>query len=130
MYDNNADDGLYSIDTSSTFESPPFDTNDSRSSFVPDSASSLQSYAFEQATPILPTSESISPSHAKLYNFGSRFLPYATSPINALLPLMGDRLLLIGHGNGLSVMDMFPSGDPETSGPGEALVRPIWEGEG
>lgn len=42
---------------------------------------------------------------------------------------MGDRLILIGHDNGLSVIDMFPSGDPETSGPGEAVVRPIWESE-
>ena len=50
--------------------------------------------------------------------------------MNALLPLMGDRLLLIGHDNGLSVLDMFPSGDPSTSSPADAKVRPIWEGEG
>lgn len=50
--------------------------------------------------------------------------------MNALLPLMGDRLLLIGHDNGLSVLDMFPSGDPETSSPADAQVRHIWEGEG
>ena len=126
-YDEN--DGLYSIDTSSSIQSTPFDSDYSRSSFVDDSASELQSLSLEQSTPILPTSEAILPSHLRLYNFGSRFLPHTTWPINALLPLMGDRLILIGHDNGLSVIDMFPSGDPETSGPGEAVVRPIWEGE-
>lgn len=43
---------------------------------------------------------------------------------------MGDRFMLIGHENGLSVMDLFPSGDPDTSNPSDAIVRAIWEGEG
>ncbi|KAI5123406.1 hypothetical protein M0805_006112 [Coniferiporia weirii] len=84
----------------------------------------------EPETPIPATGESLLPSHLKLHHFGSRFLPHTAWPINALLPLMGDRLLLIGHDNGLSVLDMFPSGDPTTSGPADAQVRTIWEGEG
>ena len=65
-----------------------------------------------------------------LHNFGSRFLPHTTSQIRTVLPLMGDRYLLIGHDEGLSVLDMVPSGNPETSGPADAEVRAIWEGEG
>lgn len=85
----------------------------------------------EPETPsILPQGEPLPPSHLKLYNFGSRFLPHTTFPIRALLPLMGDRLLLIGHDAGLSVIDMFPTGDPETSSPADAQVKTIWEGEG
>lgn len=85
----------------------------------------------EPELPSIPAmGDPIAPSHLKVFNFGSRFLPHTTSQIRALLPLMGDRLLLIGHDDGLSVMDMFPSGDPETSGPADAVVRTIWEGEG
>ncbi|KAH8118401.1 hypothetical protein DFH11DRAFT_1567213 [Phellopilus nigrolimitatus] len=84
----------------------------------------------EPETPIPAIGEFLHPAHLKLHNFGSRFLPHAAWPINALLPLMGNRLLLIGHDNGLSVLDMFPSGDPETSSPADAQARVIWEGEG
>lgn len=85
----------------------------------------------EPETPSIPIpSESIHPSHLKICSFGSRFLPHTTSPIRALLPLTGDRYMLIGHENGLSVMDLFPTGDPDTSNPSDAIVRPIWEGEG
>jgi len=43
--------------------------------------------------------------------------------------------LLIGHNEGLSVLDMFPQEWSETGGinvktPDEAQARPIWEGEG
>ncbi|EJD01378.1 uncharacterized protein FOMMEDRAFT_111155 [Fomitiporia mediterranea MF3/22] len=81
-------------------------------------------------TPVPASGEPLLPSHLKVFQFGSRFLPHTTYPMNALLPLLGDRLLLIGHDNGLSVLDMFPSGDPETSSPADAQVRHIWEGEG
>ena len=79
---------------------------------------------------VLPAGQPLLPSHLKVHQFGSRFLPHTTSPMNALLPLMGDRLLLIGHDKGLSVLDMFPSDDPSTSSPADAQVHPIWEGEG
>ena len=78
--------------------------------------------------------ESLDPSHLKLYNFGSRFLPHTTSPIRCLLPLNNHHLLLIGHDNGLSVLDMFPGDwdedDDTEKGPAEAEAKVIWEGEG
>lgn len=47
---------------------------------------------------------------------------------------MNDRLLLIGHDEGLSVLDMFPqewteTGNITTKGPDEANARLMWEGE-
>ena len=80
--------------------------------------------------PLVPSGEPVLPSHVKVHQFGSRFLPHTTYPLNALLPLMNDRLLLIGHDNGLSVLDMCASGSPGTSSTADAQVRPIWEGEG
>jgi len=66
--------------------------------------------------------------------FGSRFLPHTQNRIRCLLPLMNDRLLLIGHDEGLSVLDMFPqewteTGNTTTKGPDEANARLMWEGE-
>ncbi|CDO73804.1 hypothetical protein BN946_scf185015.g133 [Trametes cinnabarina] len=78
--------------------------------------------------------EAIDPSRLKLYNFGSRFLPHTTSPIRCLLPLGNHHMLLIGHDDGLSVLDMFPCdcSDEEDiqKGPADAEARVIWEGEG
>ncbi|TFK94239.1 hypothetical protein K466DRAFT_593748 [Polyporus arcularius HHB13444] len=83
-------------------------------------------------TSLIP--ESIPPSHLKLYNFGSRFLPHATSPIRCLLPLSNHHLLLIGHDNGLSVLNMYPGetdeDDDAEKGPIDAEAKLIWEGEG
>jgi hypothetical protein len=77
--------------------------------------------------------ESLRPTHLGLHQLGSRFLPHTTSPIRALLPLLGDRLLLIGHDDGLSVLNMFPQEwtdiGLQTRGPGEAEVHAIWTGE-
>ncbi|KZT05574.1 uncharacterized protein LAESUDRAFT_655698 [Laetiporus sulphureus 93-53] len=77
--------------------------------------------------------ETIFPSHLKLCQFGSRFLPHATAPIRCLLPILNDQVLLIGHDNGLSVLDMYPHEWTETGlvkkGPADAEVRHIWEGE-
>lgn len=46
---------------------------------------------------------------------------------------MYDRLLLIGHDEGLSVLDMFPQEWTESGlsfkGPDEAQARSIWQGE-
>lgn len=75
------------------------------------------------------------PSHLKITHFGSRFLPHSTSPIRCLLPLLGGKLLLIGHDEGLSVLDTYPQEWSETEagikiqGPEEAVSRPIWFGE-
>jgi hypothetical protein len=79
-------------------------------------------------------SENIEGSHLKINHFGSRFLPHTTRPIRCVLPLQGDRMLLVGHDDGLSVLDMFPqelsqNGDVATSGPADAHCWPIWEGE-
>ncbi|KAH9071689.1 hypothetical protein EDB83DRAFT_2221096 [Lactarius deliciosus] len=87
---------------------------------------------YDPAQPIL--GESLRPAHLGLHYLGSRFLPHSTSQIRALLPLLGDRLLLIGHDNGLSVLNMFPQEWTDTGlqtrGPGEAHAHPIWTGEG
>ena len=78
--------------------------------------------------------EVISPSRLKLHHFGSRFLPHTTAPIRCLLPILGETLLLIGHDDGLSVLNMFPkewtdSGLAE-KGPNDAEAHPVWVGEG
>ena len=69
-------------------------------------------------------------THLKLHKFGSRFIPHTKSQIHCLLPILRDRLLLIGHDEGLSVLNMFPSGDPRTSSPREAEARLVWTGAG
>jgi hypothetical protein len=84
--------------------------------------------------PLPPVSTVLRPTHLKMHHFGSRFLPHSTTPIRCLLPLQADRLLLIGHDEGLSVLDMYPqdwndSGGIDLKGPEDAAVRPIWEGE-
>ncbi|KAF5371228.1 hypothetical protein D9758_004150 [Tetrapyrgos nigripes] len=84
--------------------------------------------------PLPAVSQKLHPTHLRLHQFGSRFLPHATSSIRCLLPLVNDRLLLIGHDEGLSVLDMFPrewndSGGITLKGPEEAQARPIWVGE-
>ncbi|KAH7914438.1 hypothetical protein BJ138DRAFT_1000224 [Hygrophoropsis aurantiaca] len=78
--------------------------------------------------------ELLSPTHLHLHQFGSRFLPHSTSPIRCLLPIQSERLLLIGHDSGLSVLNMYPqewaeSGGILQKGPDEAQSRPIWTGE-
>ncbi|KAI0322494.1 hypothetical protein OF83DRAFT_1161187 [Amylostereum chailletii] len=76
----------------------------------------------------------LSPTHLCLNQFGSRFLPHATAPIRTLLPLLGDQLLLIGHDEGLSVLNLFPQDWGEeglvSRGPADAQAHPIWTGEG
>ena len=78
--------------------------------------------------------EVLSPSHLALHQFGSRFLPHTTAPIRCLLPILNDTLLLIGHDDGLSVLDMFPKEWTDRGliehGPNEAQVHHIWVGEG
>ena len=102
---------------------------------VPRHISSIQqeppSYSIDDLDAPLPNSgEPLLPTRLMLHNFGSRFLPHTTSQIRTVLPLLGDRFLLIGHDEGLSVLDMIPSGNPETSGPPDAEIHAIWEGEG
>jgi len=84
--------------------------------------------------PISFVSQVIEPTHLKINHFGSRFLPHTTSQIRCVLPLLGDKLLLIGHDDGLSVLDMFPQewtedGEIVTKGPDEAQSRELWRGE-
>ena len=85
-------------------------------------------------TPVTSPGERLSPSRLRVNQFGSRFLPHAESRIRCLLPLMNDRLLLIGHDEGLSVLDMFPrewsdTGSITIKGPDEAKARLMWQGE-
>ncbi|KIM46555.1 hypothetical protein M413DRAFT_441642 [Hebeloma cylindrosporum] len=86
------------------------------------------------AAPIPFVSQVIEPTHLKINHFGSRFLPHTTSQIRSVLPLLGNTMLLVGHDNGLSVLDMFPQewtegGEIVTKGPDEAQCREIWRGE-
>lgn len=78
--------------------------------------------------------EALPPTRLRVHQFGSRFLPHTTAPIRCLLPILGDRFLLLGHDDGLSVMDMYPKEWTELGlaekGPNDAQVRPIWTGEG
>ncbi|KAG6820679.1 hypothetical protein H0H93_013197 [Arthromyces matolae] len=98
-------------------------------------ASSSVPRAQSPPLPILPLpSKRLSPTHLKINQFGSRFLPHTNSPIRCLLPIEADKLLLIGHDEGLSVLDMFPEewsedGDLTVKGPDEAQARLIWSGE-
>lgn len=85
-------------------------------------------------TPPAFASHGILPTHLKMNQFGSRFLPHTTSQIRCVLPLVAERLLLIGHDEGLSVLDIFPqewteNGEIAVKGPDEAQARVIWRGE-
>ncbi|KAF9651684.1 hypothetical protein BDM02DRAFT_3110114, partial [Thelephora ganbajun] len=79
------------------------------------------------------TGELLAPSHLCLGQFGSRFLPHSTAPIRCVLPLLADRFVLIGHDDGLSMLNMFPKEWTEDGlsddGPAGAQARVIWEGE-
>lgn len=94
-----------------------------------------QSHREASPQPLPFVSQRIEPSHLKLNYFGSRFLPHTTSQLRCILPLNSERLLLIGHDEGLSVLDLFPQEWSEAGGidiknPDEAQTRHIWEGEG
>ncbi|KAL0580505.1 hypothetical protein V5O48_001492 [Marasmius crinis-equi] len=104
------------------------------SSYSASQRNSQQAPSSQPLPPLPPVSNQLRPTHLKMHSFGSRFLPHAKSPIRCLLPLVGDRLLLIGHDEGLSVLDMFPrewtgSGGVSLKGPEEAQAFPIWQGE-
>ncbi|KAJ7681222.1 hypothetical protein B0H17DRAFT_70382 [Mycena rosella] len=84
--------------------------------------------------PLPAVSTLLRPTHLKMNHFGSRFLPHSTVPIRCLLPLLSDRLLLVGHDEGLSVLDMYPqdwneTGGIDLKGPEDAKARVIWHGE-
>ncbi|KAJ3998024.1 hypothetical protein F5050DRAFT_1806306 [Lentinula boryana] len=89
-------------------------------------------------SPPLPPLPSVSlklqPTHLRMHQFGSRFLPHTTSPIRCVLSIMEGKLLLIGHDEGLSVLDMYPRSESaagiSVKGPEEAQARSIWTGEG
>ncbi|GAW04436.1 hypothetical protein LENED_006225 [Lentinula edodes] len=89
-------------------------------------------------SPPLPPLPSVSlklhPTHLRMHQFGSRFIPHTTSPIRCVLSIMEGKLLLIGHDEGLSVLDMYPRSEAAAGisikGPEEAQARSIWTGEG
>lgn len=89
------------------------------------------------SSPPLPPLPSVSlklvPTHLRMHQFGSRFLPHTTSPIRCVLSILEGKLLLIGHDEGLSVLDMYPRSESAgitVKGPEEAQARSIWTGEG
>jgi hypothetical protein len=85
--------------------------------------------------PAIPqVQQKLRPAHLQMNNFGSRFLPHSSSQIHCLLPLMGGKLLLFGHDEGLSVLDLYPqeiseSGMASFKGPDDAQARLLWTGE-
>lgn len=89
-------------------------------------------YPEQDADPSLPptTVQSLPPSHLELHTFGSRFLPHAEQPILSLLPICNDSMLLIGHANGLSVLDTEPESTSSELGATEPRCRDIWQGQG
>ncbi|KDR84120.1 hypothetical protein GALMADRAFT_262478 [Galerina marginata CBS 339.88] len=102
-----------------SIQEPPLDSGDDTSTL---------------SAPLPFVSQPIEPTHLKINHFGSRFLPHTTSQIRCVLPLLADRILLVGHDDGLSVLDMFPqewteAGDLTTKGPDEAQCRLMWRGE-
>ncbi|PPQ63136.1 hypothetical protein CVT24_005776 [Panaeolus cyanescens] len=95
---------------------------------------SSQDDSLSISAPLPFISQRIEPSHLRINHFGSRFLPHTTSQIRCVLPLLSDRLILVGHDDGLSVLDMFPQewsdeGEINMKGPNEAYCRQIWKGE-
>ncbi|KAI0698561.1 hypothetical protein BC835DRAFT_1268782 [Cytidiella melzeri] len=99
---------------------------------VPTPASSVFPQDSEDPAPSI--GEVLSPTHLAVHQFGSRFLPHTTSPIRCLLPILNDSLLLIGHDDGMSVLNMFPKEWTDKGlsehGPNDAQVHHIWVGEG
>ncbi|RDB20203.1 hypothetical protein Hypma_012918 [Hypsizygus marmoreus] len=99
------------------------------------SPDSLDVHTPSPPLPPLPfISQRLAPTHLKINQFGSRFLPHTTSPIRCLLPIASDKMLLIGHDEGLSVLDMFPQewtedGRIVVKGPDEAHAYMMWQGE-
>ena len=70
--------------------------------------------------------------HLLIRHFG----PLATSQIRCILPVLGGRMLLIGHDDGLSVLDLVPRLTTDdgnfTNGPTglkQSEYRAIWRGE-
>lgn len=84
----------------------------------------------EPSASYITSGQALPPSHLNLHSFGSRFLPHSALPILALLPLFNDTKLLIGHMNGLSVLDMDPQVPLSELGSKEPRRRDIWRGEG
>ncbi|KZW04141.1 hypothetical protein EXIGLDRAFT_16516 [Exidia glandulosa HHB12029] len=119
-------------------ESPPYDIIDDYASNTENSRSSIrrtrthlstESAASVQDTVAAPTGERLDPCHLSLHTFGSRFIPHSHAPIKAVLPVLGDRYVLIGHEDGLDVLDMFPDESFEGNTQ-DARRREVWRGEG
>lgn len=76
-----------------------------------------------------PAGQRLDPCHLTLHTFGSRFIPHANGPIRAILPVLGDRYILVGHDEGLDVLDMFPD-ESFAGNTQDARRREVWRGEG
>lgn len=82
-------------------------------------------------------SERLGPTSLSIYRFGSRFLPHSVAPIRSLIPLMDDRLLIIGSSEGAAVLDIFPENESLSADNNSALLhalegakrKDMWTGE-
>ena len=83
-----------------------------------------------QPTSHITTGEALPPSHLTLHTFGSRFLPHSELPILSFLPLFDDEKLLIGHMDGLTLLDMAPEETSSELDLKEPRRRDVWHGEG
>ncbi|KAG6910814.1 hypothetical protein DXG01_007703 [Tephrocybe rancida] len=110
-------------------------SNQSTESLVVESPLQFDMPKLHRPLPPLPfNNRTLTPTHLKVNEFGSRFLPHAMSPIRCLLALESDSLLLIGHDDGLSVINTFPQersddGNLTINGPDGAHARTIWLGQ-
>ncbi|KAF8592580.1 hypothetical protein K439DRAFT_1625928 [Ramaria rubella] len=86
--------------------------------------------AQEPSALYITVGQALPPTHLKLRSFGSRFLPHSEEPILSLLPLFGDKKLLIGRTNGLSVLDMESQAPLSEVALKEPRRRDVWHGEG
>lgn len=88
----------------------------------------------DQDVPLPSIGEVLSPTRLSVHQFGSRFLPHTSAPIRCILPVLNNALLLVGHDDGLSVLNMFPKEWTEEGlverGPNDADAHHIWTGEG
>ena len=77
-------------------------------------------------------------AHLSVHEFGSRFVPHSTLPIQALLPLPSTHYLLMADSDGLAMLDIIPEDGPLSAEASVAYVhaleaakrRDLWFGEG
>ncbi|KDQ20517.1 hypothetical protein BOTBODRAFT_169263 [Botryobasidium botryosum FD-172 SS1] len=132
--------GQRSREGSLTIETNVFPPTPTAESGPPDRRLALPpSYSATTMPKPTPVGEDMSPCHLSIHQFGSRFISHSSSPINTILPILSDKLILIGTREGLFVLDVLPSlhggGQGFRLGQNAGLLddarpRQIWSGEG